>query len=432
MLNRRQFLKNTLGISTLSLGGLPYLAFGAAAKVVVIGGGSGGVIAARYLRRFDPTLDVTLIERNPQYVTCYGSNEVLAGTRELSDITFGYDSLRKQGINVVIDTVTQIDFEKRNVKTQNSKFLYDKLVVSPGTDLKWNALAGYNETVAKDIPHAWKAGEQTRILRQQLSDMKDGGLVVISAPANPFRCPPGPYERASLIAQYLQRHKPKSKILILDAKSTFSKQELFTQGWEKLYGYGTANSLIEWRGQQDQGTVIKVDAASKTVTTEMDDTIKADVLNIIPPQTAGKLALDNGLANASGWCPVDFHTMASLQHPHVHVIGDAAIAGAMPKSAHAANSQAKVCAAAIVASLQDIPLPEASFVNTCYSLIGDDYGISIAGVFNVGKNDEGKPSIIAVKDAGGVSPKDATAEFRQHEADYAHRWYRNITQEMFG
>lgn len=432
MLNRRQFLKNTLGISTLSLGGLPYLAFGAAAKVVVIGGGSGGVIAARYLRRFDPTLDVTLIERNPQYVTCYGSNEVLAGTRELSDITFGYDSLRKQGINVVIDTVTQIDFEKHNVKTQNSKFLYDKLVVSPGTDLKWNALAGYNETVAKDIPHAWKAGEQTRILRQQLSDMKDGGLVVISAPANPFRCPPGPYERASLIAQYLQRHKPKSKILILDAKSTFSKQELFTQGWEKLYGYGTANSLIEWRGQQDQGTVIKVDAASKTVTTEMDDTIKADVLNIIPPQTAGKLALDNGLANASGWCPVDFHTMASLQHPHVHVIGDAAIAGAMPKSAHAANSQAKVCAAAIVASLQDIPLPEASFVNTCYSLIGDDYGISIAGVFNVGKNDEGKPSIIAVKDAGGVSPKDATAEFRQHEADYAHRWYRNITQEMFG
>lgn len=432
MVNRRQFLKHTLGISTLGVSGFPYLSFGATAKVVVIGGGSGGVIAARYLRRFDPSLAITLVERNPQYITCYGSNEVITGKRELSDITFGYDALRQQGIQVVVDSVKDIDFNQRVVKTHNGELPYDKLVVAPGNEIKWDALAGYNETVAADIPHAWKAGEQTHILRRQLADMKDGGLVVISAPANPFRCPPGPYERASLIAQYLQRHKPKSKVLILDAKSSFSKQALFIQGWEKLYGYGTANSLIEWRGQQDQGTVIKVDASSKTVTTEMDDTIKADVLNIIPPQTAGKLALDTGLANASGWCPVDNNTMASLQQPHVYVIGDAAIAGAMPKSAHAANSQAKVCAAAIVASLQNIPLPEASYVNTCYSLIGDDYGISIAGVFTVGKNDEGKNAIIAVQDAGGVSPKTADATFRQQEARYAHAWYRNITQEMFG
>lgn len=430
MISRRQFLKT--GFSTLSLAGFPALSFGASAKVVVIGGGSGGATAARYLRKFDPTLDVTLIERNPHYVTCYGSNEVLIGKRELGNITFAYDGLRKHGINVVIDSVTQIDFDKRIVKTTDGTFTYDKLVVAPGTDLQWDAIAGYTAAASKTVPHAWKAGEQTSILRQQLSDMKDGGVVVISVPANPFRCPPGPYERASLIAQYLQRHKPKSKVLILDAKSTFSKQELFMQGWEKLYGYGTANSLIEWRGQQDQGTVIKVDAASKTVTTEMDDKIKADVLNVIPPQMAGKLAQATGLTNASGWCPVDFRTMASLQHLHVHVIGDAAIAGAMPKSAHSANSQAKVCAAAIVAALQGITLPEPSFVNTCYSLVGDDYGISIASVFSIGNNDEGKPSIIAVKDSGGVSPKDADAEVRKREARYAHSWYNNITQDMFG
>lgn len=429
--SRRQFLKLSASASALGLIGFPYLALGAGAKVVVIGGGSGGATAARYLRKFDPTLAVTLIERNEAYYTCYMSNVVIAGKRELDSIKFGYDGLRKQGINVVIGSVTRIDPVAKKVITQQGEFTYDKLIVSPGTEMKWGSIEGYTETVANAIPHAWKAGEQTTTLRNQLAAMPDGGLVVISAPANPFRCPPGPYERASLIAEYLQKYKPKSKVLILDEKANFSKQELFMQGWEKLYGYGTDKSLIEWRGKEAQAGVVKVDAASKTVTTAFGDKIKADVLNIIPPQQAGKLAQDAGLTNASGWSPVNVATFESSLHPDIYVIGDASIAGAMPKSAYSANSQGKLVAAAIVNSLKGAPSLDPVLASTCYSLVGSEYGISVTAVYTVGKSDEGKPSIVAVKDAGGVSAKDADLETRKREARYAQGWYDNITHDLF-
>lgn len=431
-ISRRTVLKAGLGTAALGLMGFPLISWGAGAKVIVIGGGSGGATAARYLRRFDPSIEVTLIERNPIYHTCYMSNEVIAGERSLDSIGFNYENLSKAGINVVIDEVTQVDTQTKTVTTQQGTFKYDKLVVSPGTDLKWDAIEGYDEQAATIIPHAWKAGEQTTLLRSQLEAMTDGGLVVISVPANPYRCPPGPYERASLVAQYLKQYKPKSKVLILDAKSSFSKQELFIEGWKKLYGYGTDNSLIEWKGLEDQAEVKKVDVNTRTVTTAFSDDIKAAVLNIIPPQKAGKLAHDIGLANEAGWCPVDFKTFESTLHKDVYVIGDACIAGAMPKSAYSANSQAKTAAAAIVSTLQGKDLPETSHINTCYSLVGKDYGISIAAVYKVGTTEEGKPSIVSVKDAGGVSPLAVSDEVRKTEAAYAHGWYKNITQEIFG
>lgn len=431
-ISRRNFLKASAGVSALGLFGFPMLSFGAAAKVVVIGGGSGGATAARYLRRYDPSIEVTLIERNETYYTCYMSNEVLAGERTLEQISFGYDGLRKAGVNVVIDEVTKIDPAGKKVMTSKGEFSYDKLIVSPGTDLKWDAIEGYTEAASKEIPHAWKAGEQTKLLRQQLEAMSDGGVVVITAPANPFRCPPGPYERASLIAQYLKEKKPKSKLIILDAKPSFAKQELFMEGWKKLYGYGTDNSIIAWKGLEDQANVTKVDAKTRTVTTEFGDTVKADVLNIIPAQKAGKLAADNGLTAESGWCPVDPRTFESSLHKDIYVIGDSCIAGAMPKSAYSANSQAKTAAAAAVTSLRSMEMPEPSHINTCYSLVGRNYGISVAAVYQVGKDDKDKPAIVAVKDSGGVSPKDADEDTRSAEAAYAQGWYKNITQEMFG
>lgn len=431
-ISRRNFLKMGAGLGSLSLLGLPSLSFGAAAKVVVIGGGSGGATAARYIKRYDPSVEVTLIERNETYYTCYMSNEVLAGERTMEQISFGYDGLRKAGVNVVIDEVTKVDPAAKKVTTSKGEFAYDRLIVSPGTDLKWDAIEGYTEEASKDIPHAWKAGEQTKILRAQLEAMADGGVVVITAPANPFRCPPGPYERASLIAQYLKEKKPKSKLIILDAKPNFAKQDLFMQGWEKLYGYKTDNSLISWKGLEDQANVTKVDAATRTVTTEFGDTVKADVLNIIPAQKAGKLAFDIGLTSEAGWCPVDFKTFESTLHKDVYVIGDACIAGAMPKSGYSANSQGKTAAAAVVASLRSIELPETSHINTCYSLVGKNYGISVAGVYQVGKTEEGKTSIIAVKDSGGVSAKEGDEGVRATEAAYAQGWYKNITTEIFG
>lgn len=431
-ISRRNFLKMGAGLSTLGLMGLPSLSFGAAAKVVVIGGGSGGATAARYIKRYDPSVEVTLIERNETYYTCYMSNEVLAGERTMEQISFGYDGLRKAGVNVVIDEVTKVDPAAKKVTTSKGEFAYDRLVVSPGTDLKWDAIEGYTEEASKEIPHAWKAGEQTKILRTQLEAMNDGGVVVITAPANPFRCPPGPYERASLIAQYLKEKKPKSKIIILDAKPNFAKQDLFMQGWEKLYGYKTDNSLISWKGLEDQANATKIDVATRTVTTEFGDTVKADVLNVIPAQKAGKLAFDIGLTSDAGWCPVDFKTFESTIHKDVYVIGDACIAGAMPKSGYSANSQGKTAAAAVVASLRSIELPETSHINTCYSLVGKSYGISVAGVYQVGKTEEGKTSIISVKDSGGVSAKDGDEGVRAAEAAYAQGWYKNITTEMFG
>jgi NADPH-dependent 2,4-dienoyl-CoA reductase/sulfur reductase-like enzyme len=271
------------------------------------------------------------------------------------------------------------------------------------------------------MPHAWKAGEQTLLLRRQLEAMEDGGTVVISAPANPFRCPPGPYERASLIAYYLKTRKPKSKLILLDAKDAFSKQRLFQNAWTALYP-----NHLEWVSLSKGGKVNAVDAATKTLKTDFND-YKADVANVIPPQRAAAIAQSAGVADRSGWCPVDPVSFESKLVPNIHVIGDAAIMGAMPKSAFSANAQAKVCADAIAKLLGGGTPAEPRLINTCYSLVAPDYGITVAGVY--------KPAdgvLADIQGAGGVSPIEAPQETRALEAEFADGWFKTITAEVFG
>jgi NADPH-dependent 2,4-dienoyl-CoA reductase/sulfur reductase-like enzyme len=282
-------------------------------------------------------------------------------------------------------------------------------------------LPGYTEAAAERMPHAWKAGDQTLLLRRQLEAMEDGGLVVISSPANPFRCPPGPYERASLIAYYLKTKKPKSKLIILDAKDAFSKQSLFQNAWKELYP-----NLIEWVPLSSGGKVTSVEPASMTLVTDFAKH-KAAVANVIPPQKAGRIAEVAGVADRSGWCPVNPVTFESTLQPNIHVIGDACIAGGMPKSAFAANSQAKVCATAVATLIAGGKPDDPRLINTCYSLVAPDYGISVAGVYRPVNG-----QLTDVQGAGGVSPANAPKTTRELEANFANAWFRTITEEVFG
>jgi len=428
--DRRNFLKivGAGGIATTVALYTPFAIGGASKKVVIIGGGMGGATAAKYMRMMDKSIEVTLITADKNYYTGFASNEVLSGERHMTSITFNYDGLRKRGIQVVVDTATSIDENTKVVRTANGKkFTYDRLIVSPGIDFRWETIDGYNAQVANTrIPHAWKAGPQTVMLRQQLVSMKDGGTVIIAPPVNPFRCPPGPYERASQIAYYLKKNKPKSKVLILDAKQKFSKFGLFTSGWKKHYGYGTENSIIEWVASDQGGLVERVDVKNMTLHVEFDKH-KGDVINIIPAQTAGGIALATGLTDSSGWCPVQGNTFESTIHKNIHVIGDAAIATPMPKSGYAANSEAKVCAAAIVALLGGDKIPEPSYVNTCYSVIAPGDGVSVAMVY---KYQNGK--IVKVKGSGGLTPSEFNPKLREREVEYGYTWFNNITNDAFG
>jgi sulfide dehydrogenase [flavocytochrome c] flavoprotein subunit len=428
-INRRDFVKAAGAATAVGVFGAPHLAFGATQKVVIVGGGTGGATAAKYIKMADSSIDVTVIEPNKEYITCYLSNEVLGGDRAFDTLKVSYDGLKALGINVVHDTASGIDAEKKVVKTAGgTEFGYDRCIVAPGIQILFDKVEGYSEEAAQKAPHAWKAGEQTLILRKQLEDMADGGVVVISAPANPFRCPPGPYERASQIAHYFKANKPKSKVIILDSKQAFSKQGLFTQAWERLYGYGTDNALIEWRPGPD-AAVSLVNVDEMTVETGFGDEIKADILNIIPPQRAGEIAQTAGLADDSGWCPVEAISFESKLQKGIHVIGDACIAGAMPKSAYAANSQAKVAAAAVVAMLKGEEPGTPSYVNTCYSIVGKDYGISVAGVYRMAEDGS---AIADVEGAGGVTPMDAPDWALAREVQYAYSWYKNIVKDSFG
>ncbi len=395
----------------------------ATGRVVVVGGGFGGVTCARMLRQIAPGIEVTLVEPNESFVTCPFSNAVIAGLADMASITHSYDGVRNAGVTVVRDSVSAIDADRKSVRLAGGSILpYDRLVLSRGIDIKWKAVEGYDEAASQIVPHAFKAGAQTMLLRRQLEEMPDGGLVVMTIPPNPFRCPPGPYERASLIAWYLKTKKPRSKLILLDAKDTFSKQGLFVEGWKALYG-----PLIEWVPFGQSGNLLKVDAATKTVTTEFTEE-KADVLNVIPPQRAGMIVDSAGLAGSGGWCNVNPVTFESRIVPGIHIVGDAIVAGSMPKSGFSAGSQAKVCAQAI-AALQAGDTPSVpSFINTCYSLVSPDYGISVVDVFRVGS--EG--AIAAVQGAGGVSPTGAGADFRKQEAEYARGWYASQTKVMFG
>ena len=392
------------------------------ARVAIIGGGFGGASLARALRHADPRIAITLVEPNATFIACPFSNLVVAGLRDIAAQRFGYDAIKAAGIRVLQTAATAIDPAARRVTLADGTTLdYDRLVLSPGIDLRWDALPGYTEAAAQTMPHAWKAGEQTLNLRTRLEAMPDNGLVVMSVPANPYRCPPGPYERASLIAHFLKTRKPRAKLIVLDAKDAFSKQRLFQDAWKKLYP-GT----LEWIGLSAAGKVAEVDADAGTVKTDFE-TYKPDVANISPPQRAAAIAALAGAADRTGWCAIDPVTFESRSAPNIHVIGDAAIAGGMPKSAFAANAQAKACALALVDLLGGTPPAEPRLMNTCYSLVAPGYGISVAGVYRPANG-----LLTDIDGAGGTSPLDAPAETRTREADYADAWFHTITSEAFG
>jgi sulfide dehydrogenase [flavocytochrome c] flavoprotein subunit len=420
---RRDFLRSAAA-ATASAAVFPAPTFAqpAAPRVVVVGGGFGGASCARALRQAGPGIAVTLVEPSATFTACPLSNAVIGGLRELSAQQFTYERLAQEGIALARTAATAVDPGGRAVTlADGTRLRYDRLVLAPGIDIRWGALPGYDEAAAAELPHAWRAGEQTLLLRRQLEAMPDGGLVVVVAPANPYRCPPGPYERASLIAHYLTTRKPRSKLIILDAKDAFSKQRLFQAAWKELYP-----SLIEWVPLSKGGHVTAVEPATRTLITDFGRHTPA-VANVIPPQRAGRIAEAAGVADKSGWCPIDPVTFESALQPGIHVIGDAAIAGAMPKSAFAANSQAKVCAAAIARLLTGAAPSVPKLINTCYSLVAPDYAISVAGVY--------RPSggqLAEVPGSGGVSPAEAPRATRAAEAALAEAWYRTIGAEAFG
>ncbi len=393
----------------------------AKARVVIIGGGFAGATCARYLRRVDPAITVTLIDEQREYLACPMSNWVIGGVGRMERLHVNRAGLAKAGVEQIHGRVTAADGNARQMTLAGGRKLqYDRLVMAPGVDFKWGSPEGYDAATAERMPHAWQAGEQTTRLHRQLLAMRNGGVVAISVPAAPFRCPPGPYERASLIAYYLKTHKPRSKVLILDANDKFSKQALFKEAWDALYP-----GVISWVPVTEGGAVRRVDAQTMTLYTELEDH-KVDVANVIPAQMAGRLAVEMGLAEDSGWCAVDSNTFESKRMPGVHVIGDACIANPMPKSASAANSQAKNCALAVAAMVNGATPGSPSLHNTCYSLVAPGYGISVNEIFQVV---DGK--IATVQGSGGVSPLHAAAEFRAREAVYSQSWYSSIIADSF-
>jgi NADPH-dependent 2,4-dienoyl-CoA reductase/sulfur reductase-like enzyme len=402
----------------------------APARLVIVGGGFGGASAARFARDAFPDAEVTLIERSRSFTTCPYGNLVLAGMRTVDQITFSYDGLARRRVRVVNDEVAAVDTAGRSVRLANgSPVPYDRLIMSPGIDLRWGAVEGYTEQASARMPHGWVPYLQPiSVLERQLREMPDGGVFIMTIPANPFRCPPGPYERISMVAHYLKRAKPRSKVLALDAKDGFSKQPLFVEGWRELYG-----PMVEWVGASNDGRVMSVDAAALSVTTEFGQTYRGAVVNVIPPQMAAKVARDAGLADQSGWCPVKAGSFESSLVPGVHVIGDASIAAPMPKSGFVASTHGKQAVAAAMALLRGQAPPDPVYFNTCYSHVGTDYGISIVGIFRA----EGD-RFIEVPNSGGISPRNETmnperrAEHRRLEAHYADGWYESITREMFG
>lgn len=392
----------------------------ASPTVAVVGGGFGGITAARELvARGIPAI---LIEPSPTYTTCPASNAVIGGLLPFSSLVFDYQGVKRAGISIVQDSAKAIDVQARRVQLAGGGTLtYDRLIVSPGIDLRFDAIPGYDAAAPKRMPHAWKAGPQTALLARQLEAMEDGGLVVLTIPAMPYRCPPGPYERASLIAHFLKTRKPKSKLVVLDAKDTFSKQALFTAAWKNLYP-----DHLEYVPCAKGGELVSVDSAAMSVLAKAGR-FQAAVANIIPPQHASALCFESGLADPYGWCRIDAATFESIRVPGVHVIGDASAAGAMPKSAFAANAQAKVCAQAVADLLNGRAPQKPKLINTCYSLVAPDYGISIADVYEVEWD-----LLVAIPEAHGLSPLTAPDSFRAEEAAFGAAWFRTITQQVFG
>ena len=405
----------TLGLlaGCASAGGSP-----SKAQVVVVGGGYGGATAAKYIRLLsDHSISVLLIEPSRAFVSCPVSNLVLSGDRTLADITNPYTGLGdKHGVRIVHDRVAAVDADKRQLRLDGGATIaYDKLVLAPGIDMLWDSVQGLQAAqAAGQILQAWKAGPETLALRQQLAAMRDGGTFAITIPEAPYRCPPGPYERASVVASYFKRHKPRSKVLILDANpDVTSKGPLFKKAWAELFP-----GMVEYRPQHK---AVAVDALSNTVKFEVQDDVRADVLNVLPAMRAGLLAVQTGLANANGrWCHVDFLNFESTAARHIHVLGDAIqVAAAMPKSGHMANAHAKVCAAAIVAELQGLEInPQPMLSNVCMSWVDEAQAIHVASVHEYVP---AQKTFRVVSGSGGVS--DARSEL---EGSYARAWAKNI------
>jgi len=417
-MERRRFLQAGAIASAGAITGCATVAMPAKPHVVVIGGGYGGATAAKHVRMWSGgDIDVTLIEPNATFISCPLSNLVLGGSRSISELTLSYAGLaREHGVRILRDSAVGINSAKRAViLSGGSMVLYDRLIVSPGIEFLWNELPGMMSSIAQDkVLHAWKAGAQTIALRAQLDAMPDGGTYALTIPPAPYRCPPGPYERACQAAFYFSRHKPKSKVLVLDAnEDVVSKGALFKRIWKERYG-----SIIEYR---PSFRTVDVHAATNTAVSELDDKVQADVLNVIPPHRAGSIAVQTGLAKAGQrWCEVDFRTFESTQAKSIHVIGDAILAAPlMPKSAHMANQHAKVCAAAVVDLLSGRE-PEARpmLTNTCYSFVSDKDVIHVASVHAY---NEEKKTLLAVSGSGGLS-----GGASELEGVYAMNWARNI------
>ena len=415
-MKRRDFIKFAGAAGAASLAGCATPG-GAKGRVVVVGGGYGGATAAKYLRMWEPGLDVVMVERNDVFTSCPMSNLVLGGNRTIEEIRRTYDGLRRRGVRVVNDEATAVDAAKKVVRLQRGGDLpYDRLIVSPGIDFNFAEIEGY-QSAQDRVLHAWKAGPQTVALRRQLETMKDGGVYLLSVPLAPYRCPPGPYERASQVAHYFKRSKPRSKVLILDANpDVTSKGPLFKRAWADLYP-----GIIEFRGNSK---VVAVDPAAMAVRTEFD-TVRGDVLNVVPPHRAGDIAVKAGLITHNNrWCDVDWRTLESKSVKGVHVLGDATLsAPGMPKSGHMTNQQAKVCAAAVIELMSGrAASPAPVMTNTCYSYVSDSEVIHVASVHQW---DAGQGTIIPVKGAGGVS-----AARNELEGKYAWAWAQNIWADM--
>ncbi len=415
-MKRRDFLKlAAASAGSSSLAGLAGCATTPSkARVVVIGGGFGGATAAKYMRLWDPSIDVVLVERESGFTSCPISNLVLGGFSSMQEISHGYGGLRRHGVQVVRDEVTAVDPTRKTVRlARGGDISYQRLVVAPGIDFNFGEVQGYEAAMkAGRVLHAWKAGQQTADLRRQLEQMRDGGVYILSIPLAPYRCPPGPYERASMVAAYFKQAKPRSKVLVLDANpDVTSKPGLFKAAWKDLY-----SGVLEYRGN---AKAVGIDAASMTVKLEVED-VRGDVLNVVPPHRAGDIAMKSGLITTNNrWCDVDWRSMESKAAPGVHVLGDATLsAPGMPKSASMANNHAKIAAAAIVEHLNGrAPVP-LQIINTCYSFVSQKEAIRVSSVHQW---DAGQGTLIAIKGSGGVS-----AARSEPEATYAWNWARTI------
>jgi NADPH-dependent 2,4-dienoyl-CoA reductase/sulfur reductase-like enzyme len=429
MIDRRGFGRLIGGAALAVAGGrimgAPALAAGSA-KVVIVGGGAGGGTVAHLLKIEAPQLDITIVEKRDVYTSCFNSNHFFGGFRTFASLQHSYDGLRKLGINVVTDTATDIDTAKKAVKVAGGSVLpYDRLVIAPGIDFKYSAIAGYSAEAAEIMPHAWKAGPQTLLLMKQLEAMDDGGTVIMTVPGNPYRCPPGPYERACMIAHYLKTHKSKSKLVIFDAKRMFSKQPAFEEAFEKYYpgiiDLNLTNEIDDFR-------VVRVDTKTMEVETASGTKLKGAVVNVIPPQSAGDIAIAAGCADASGWCPIKPQSFMSAQVDGVYVIGDASIANDMPKSAFTANSHGRVVAADILASLVGGDPAVARYRNTCWSLVAAEDTIKIGADYTPGEKD-GKQ--ILVPHDPFISQKGESAEVRAKNFADGLAWYHSIVAAAF-